>query len=108
MAYTGTQRTKEIGIRVELGARPSAILRSVLGDAAAQLVAGLVAGLALVLTGAWLVARLVRSFPFGTTPNEPMVYAAVVVVLTAVGLAAALVPARRATRVDPLVALRAD
>jgi predicted permease len=104
MAYTVTQRTKEIGIRVALGARPSAILRSVLGDAAAQLLAGLALG----LTGAWLVARLVRSFLFGTTPNEPIVYAAVVVVLTAAGLTAALVPARRAARVDPVVALRAD
>jgi putative ABC transport system permease protein len=104
MAYTVTQRTQEIGIRVALGAVPSLILRSVLASAATRILAGL--GIGLLVS--WSVAPRVRGFLFGTAPGDPTVYVGVVVVLVVVGLAAAIVPARRAARVDPVVALRTE
>jgi putative ABC transport system permease protein len=103
-AYTVTQRTQEIGIRVALGAVPSAVLRSVLGSAGTRILAGLAIGLLV----SWSVAPRVRGFLFGTAPDEPIVYASVVVVFTVVGFTAAMVPARRAARVDPLAALRGE
>ncbi|MEZ5320044.1 MAG: ABC transporter permease [Vicinamibacterales bacterium] len=104
MAYVVSQRTREIGVRVALGAAPSGILRLVLGRASRVLVAGVVAGLA----GALLLERFVRSFLFEARPHDPGVYAVVTVLLLAAGLLAAAAPARRAARVDPLHALRAE
>lgn len=104
MAYAVSQRTHEIGVRMALGARPAAILASVLGRAAAYVSVGLAIGGA----SAWGLAQLVKGFLFQIQPHEPAVYAAVLAILATTGLAAALIPARRAARVDPLVALRSE
>ena len=104
MAYIVTQRTQEIGIRLALGALPGGILRSVLAQALRYLVVGLAIGAA----GAWSLAGVVESFLFEVQPHDPAVYAAVLLVLTVIGLSAAFLPAHRAARVDPLVALRMD
>ena len=103
-AYVVALRTHEIGIRIALGARPARILRSVLGRALTFVAAGLGAG----LVGAWLLARLITGFLFHVEPHDPWVYALVGTALAATGLTAAFVPARRAARVDPLVALRTE
>ena len=104
IAYAVSQRTQEIGIRMALGALPSTILKSILGGALLYMGAGLAIG----LIGAWGLAGLVRGFLFEIQPHDPRVYAAVLVVLAITGLAAAFVPARRASAVDPLVALRTE
>jgi predicted permease len=104
MTYVVTQRTREIGIRMALGARSSAILWSVLRRASAQVAVGLLAGLGL----AWLLATSVEKFLFRVEPHDLRLYAAVCIVLAATAIAAALLPARRAARVDPLVALRLE
>jgi putative ABC transport system permease protein len=104
MAYIVTQRTHEIGIRLALGAVPAEILRSVLGRAVIYLSGGLVIGLA----AAWLLSTLVSGFLFQIQPHDPLVYASVALTLVVSGVLAAFVPARRAARVDPLVALRAE
>ncbi len=104
MAYTVAQRTQEIGIRMALGALPGTILRSVLAQASMYLTLGIAIGIA----GAWTLAGLVEGFLFEIEPHDPIVYVSVFVVLALTGLAAALLPAQRAARVDPLVALRVD
>ena len=104
MAYAVSQRTHEIGVRMALGALPSAILMSVLGRASLYMSVGLAIGLA----SAWGLAELVKGFLFGIQPHEPAVYAGVLGVLVTTGLIAAFLPARRAARVDPLVALRME
>ena len=104
MAYVVAQRTQEIGIRMALGATPGAVLWSVLGRAVTYLAGGLVLG----LMGASLLSRLVAGFLFETRPHDPWVYAAVTATLVATGVTAALLPARRAARVDPLVVLRLE
>jgi putative ABC transport system permease protein len=103
-AYVVALRTHEIGIRIALGARPARILRSVMARALTFVAAGLGAG----LVGAWLLARLITGFLFHIEPHDPWVYALVSAALATSGLTAAFVPARRAARVDPLVALRTD
>ncbi len=104
MAYVVSQRTHEIGIRVALGALPGAILRSVLGGALAYVAAGLAIG----LLGAWNLAGAIGGFLFEITPHDPTVYVGVIAVLALAGLMAAVIPARRATSVDPLSALRME
>ena len=104
MAYVVTQRTQEIGIRMALGAVPSAILTSVLGRASLYLSTGLLIGLA----ASWGLSSFVESFLFQVEPQEPSVYLSVGLLLVTTGLAAAFVPARRAARIDPLVALRME
>jgi ABC-type antimicrobial peptide transport system permease subunit len=104
MAYVVTQRTQEIGIRMALGATPGAVLWSVLGRAGTYLAGGLALG----LVGAWLLSALVAGFLFEIRPHDPWVYAGVTATLAATGITAALLPARRAARVDPLVALRLE
>ena len=102
MAYVVTQRTHEIGIRMALGAQQGSILRLVMRDAAIVLAAGIAAG----LLGSIWITRLVRQLLFGLTPNDSSTLALAIIVLVAVALVAAYVPARRAMRVDPMVALR--
>jgi putative ABC transport system permease protein len=102
LSYLVTQRTREIGIRMALGAQRGDVLRLVMRHAASLTAAGLGAGLLIALLG----TRLVRSMLFQVSAYDPATFAAVVAGLAAVALLAALVPVRRATKVDPMVALR--
>jgi putative ABC transport system permease protein len=103
ISYSVTQRTREIGIRMALGAERTAVLRMVLGQAMTLTVAGIAAGAA----GAWAVTRLMQKLLFGVEPSDPLTFVVVAAVLAAVAACAAAVPALRATRVDPAIALRA-
>jgi putative ABC transport system permease protein len=104
MMYTVTQRTKEIGVRVALGARPRDVMRLVLGRA--LLLAAI--GIALGAAGAFAMGQLIQGLLFGVPPRDPMTFAVMGGATLIVVLAAAYVPARRAMRVDPMVALRVE
>src|SRR5262249_21044082 len=104
LAYLVTQRTREIGVRIALGARPSAVLGLVVGH---SLRLSLV-GVGLGIVGALLLAPAIESQLFGVQPRDATTLAVVSVSLLAVALAAGYIPARRATRVNPLTALRAE
>jgi putative ABC transport system permease protein len=104
MAYSVVQRRREIGIRMALGAQPGDVRSLVVGQAVRVGALGVAAGLA----GALAATRVLGSLLFGVTATDPLTYAAVCAVLIAVVLLAAYLPARRATRMDPLVALRAE
>jgi putative ABC transport system permease protein len=104
MAYSVAQRQREIGIRMALGAQASDVRALVVSQALRMGAAGLGAGLA----GALAATRVLDDLLFGVRPNDPATLATVCVMLLGVLLVAAYMPARRATRVDPLVALRAD
>jgi len=102
MAYSVAQRTHEIGIRAALGAQPTDLRRMVVAQASKLAAIGVVTG----ALAALVLARSMLTMLFQVSPNDPATYAAVALVLTAVALAASYIPARRATRVDPIVALR--
>jgi predicted permease len=102
MAYSVEQRTQEIGIRLALGAQAGEIRRMVVTQGMALAVVGLAIGLG----AAFALARLITSFLFGVTERDPLVFAGVPALLAGVALLAVWLPARRASRVDPLVALR--
>jgi predicted permease len=104
MAYAVTQRRREIGVRMALGAERRDVLRLVLTRALRIVVAGVIVGLA----GAAGVTRVLQTFLFGVTPTDPIAFTIVTLLLMAVGLMAAWLPARRATRIDPCAALRAE
>jgi predicted permease len=104
MAYTVAQRRREIGVRMALGAERRDVLRLVLTHALRVVVAGLIVGLA----GAAGLTRVLQAFLFGVTPTDPVVFTIVTLLLMVVGLMAAWLPARRATRIDPCAALRAE
>jgi predicted permease len=104
LAYTVTQRTREIGVRMALGARPAQALLLVARESAAVVGGGLLLGFA----GALLSARVFAGLLFGVGPADPPALLAAILVLGAVALGATLVPARRAALVDPAVALRAE
>jgi ABC-type antimicrobial peptide transport system permease subunit len=99
-----TQRTQEIGIRMALGAQRSDVLRMVVGSAMALAATGIVVG----GVCAFLLTRLMTKLLFGVAPGDPATFAAVAGVLAVVAAAASCIPGLRATRVDPVVALRAE
>ena len=102
MAYIITQRTHEIGIRMAIGAQPEDVLQFILGGGAKLILVGLCVGIA----GAFALAQLMRSLLFGISAIDPLTFIAAAILLTLVALLACYIPARRAMRVDPLVALR--
>ncbi len=102
VAYTVVQRTPEMGVRLALGAAPRDVLRMMLWDGGAAVVAGIGAGLLV----AFCVTRLMAGFLHGISPSDPLTFVATAVMLLAIGLAATWVPARRATKVDPVMTLR--
>jgi putative ABC transport system permease protein len=104
LSHSVAQRTSEIGIRMALGADARSVVGLMIGAAMRSVGLGVAAGTVTAL----LVVRLMRTFLYGVTPMDPLAFAAAAAVLVAVGLVAAYVPARRATRVDPLQALRAQ
>jgi putative ABC transport system permease protein len=104
MAYSVSQRTGEIGIRIALGAGKSSIFRLIVGQAMMLVAISLVIGLA----GAFAATRLLNSLLFGVGASDPVTFAAIVLLVSAVAFIAAWLPARRATRVDPIIALRAE
>jgi putative ABC transport system permease protein len=104
LSYSVVQRSREIGIRVALGAHPSDVLRMVLGHAAALSLVGVLAGLA----GALALSRAIGSLLFELSPTDPLTLGSMAVLLASVALVASYLPARRATRVDPLIALRSE
>jgi predicted permease len=102
MAYAVAGRTREIGIRMALGAQRADVLRLIMGDGIALTITGLVLGLAASLAA----TRILTSQLYGVDTTDPVTFAAVSLILAAVALAASYIPARRATRVDPMIALR--
>jgi len=102
ISYTVAQRTNEIGIRMALGAKRSGVLRLILGEVSVLIVIGIVVGAGLTLAG----SKAASSLLFGLKAYDPLTLAAAVILLAAIGFAASFVPARRASRLDPMVALR--
>jgi predicted permease len=104
MAYSFSQRAHEVGIRIALGAQRLDILRMALGEGMRIVLIGLASG----LVGAAIMTRFFRSMLFGIEPGDPMTFLSVSTILAAIALFACYIPAKRATRVDPLVALREE
>ena len=102
MSYSVTQRINEIGIRIALGARPGDVFRIVVGEGLRLALAGVAVGVCV----AFAMTRTLRSFLYGISASDPLTYIATAAALTLVAIAACYFPARRATRVDPIVALR--
>jgi putative ABC transport system permease protein len=104
MTYSVTQRRREIGVRIALGASRRQVFRIVVGQGLMTTAIGVTIGI-LVALG---LTRTIESLLFDVTPNDPVTFAAVVAVLTSVAIAACYLPARRATDVDPIEALRQE
>jgi putative ABC transport system permease protein len=104
MSYTVTQRTSEIGIRMALGADVRDVLRLVVGNALRLIGAGIAAGVVVAL----IATRVLGSMLYGVGATDPVTFTAICVLLTSVALLASWLPARRAARVDPLVAIRTN
>ena len=102
MSYSVTQRTSEIGIRVTLGAQPRDVFRTVVGEGLRYALLGVGIGVAAGLA----LTRLLASFLYGISAYDPATFLVVAILLIAVSAAASFFPARRATRVDPIIALR--
>jgi ABC-type antimicrobial peptide transport system permease subunit len=104
IAYLVTIRTREFGIRMALGARAADVITLVMARGSILIALGLVLG----ITGAAALTRLLKNVLFGVTPTDPAIYASMAATLALVALAACLVPACRAAKVNPSVALRAE
>jgi len=104
ISYAVSRRTHEIGVRVALGASPMTVVRLVVGQGMRVVAAGVVAGVA----GALVVTRLMANLVYGVRVTDPLTYVGVALLLTVVALVASYIPARRATRIDPLVAMRTE
>jgi putative ABC transport system permease protein len=104
VSYSTAQRTQEIGIRMALGAQPQKVLRMVLAQALKLAAAGVLIGLA----GSLAISRTLSTLLYGVSTTEPSAFASVALLLAGVAAVASLVPAQRAARVDPMVALRHD
>lgn len=104
LSFAVAQRTREMAVRAALGADRGRLRRLVLASGARVVAVGIVGG----LIGAWYLAQLARSLLFEVEPRDPLVFAAATVTIAAVGLLAAVVPARRAARVQPMEALRQE
>jgi putative ABC transport system permease protein len=102
LAYSVNQRTREIGLRMALGAQPSGVLWWIAGQGMLVAIAGIGAG----LVGATALSRVLATLLYEIQPRDGLTFTAVAILLSAVALTACLVPARRASRVDPIVALR--
>jgi putative ABC transport system permease protein len=99
-----SQRTREIGIRMALGARAGDVLRMVVGEGLALALLGVALG----VLGAALATRAIADRLYGVSPTDPVTFAGVAVLLASVAAAASYIPARRAARVEPMIALRAE
>ena len=108
MSFSVNQRRQEFGVRMALGAQYGRILQMVLKQGATQLALGLFLGLGIALALATAAGAGIQNILFGVSARDPLIYGVVVALITMVSLIATLVPARRATRVDPMVALRAE
>jgi len=108
MSFSVNQRTQEFGVRMALGANDGRILAMVLKQGIAQIAIGLATGLGVALAVAAVAGNAIQNTLFGVSARDPLTYGAVAGLITIVSLTATLVPARRATRVDPMTALRAE
>jgi len=104
MAYAVSQRTRELGIRISVGAERRDIFKLILGQGLAISVAGLLAG----LVAALVVTRLTANLLYGVSATDPVTFIAIALLLLGVTLLACYIPARRATKVDPMIALRME
>jgi ABC-type antimicrobial peptide transport system permease subunit len=104
LSYGVSQRKREIGIRMAIGAEPSSVRRMVLSRAARLVMAGVIAGLGL----AWIAGSVLKGFVFGVSVRDPLSYVLVPVGFVLVGLLAGWLPARRATRVSPVEVMRQE
>jgi ABC-type antimicrobial peptide transport system permease subunit len=104
LGYSVVRRTREIGIRMALGAQERGVRWMIVGRALRMLIVGAALG----MPAAWFVSRWLQSMLFGLTPTDPRVIAGAALLLTMAGMLAAYFPARRATGVDPMTALRAE
>ena len=104
MAYSVSRRTREVGIRIALGAQRTDVLFLVLKEASSLLAIGLVSG----LVASWFATRAIQAFLFGVDRHDPMTILSVCALLAVSGLIAAMIPARRAASIDPMQALRTE
>jgi ABC-type antimicrobial peptide transport system permease subunit len=104
MSYSVAQRTREIGIRIALGARPGDVLRMTIKQGLKLVGAGMILGLVV----AFLLTRVLQSLLFGISATDPVTFFSISLVLLAVAILANYLPALRATKVDPIIALRAQ
>jgi len=108
MSFSVSQRTQELGVRMALGADSRRILRMVLRQGSVLTGVGVALGVLITLALVVLAGDVMQSVLFGVSPRDPLIYASVVALVALISLAASFVPARRATRVDPMIALRAE